>query len=103
MDRASFSRIGTSLAGIALCATLVVARPPTVAAASPNGGCGEGFTWITIEDLLIWRPQFPPALAAFRDQNHNGALCYRILPSTISPNSPEFGHLVPIDDRAPAR
>ena len=84
-----------------LSALLIVALAAPVSAASPDGGCGRKFTWITIPDLLAMRPNLPPALAAGIDGNGNGALCYFPLPSTISPNSPEFDHLNLVDDRSP--
>jgi hypothetical protein len=83
-------------------ALLLVALAAPVFGASPGGGCGRKFTWITIPDLLASRPNLPPALAASIDGNGNGALCYFPLPLTISPNSPEFGHLNLVDDRGPA-
>ena len=85
-----------------LAALLVVALAAPVSGESPDGGCGRKFTWITITDLLALRPNLPPALAAGIDGNGNGALCYFPLPLTISPNSPEFGHLNLVDDRGPA-
>ena len=84
-------------------ATLVATLAAPVQAASPDGGCGNGLTRITIPDLLSWRPLFPPAYAAAVDANGNAALCYLALPSNMSPNSPEFGHLIVVDDRGPAR
>ena len=86
----------------ALAAVLAVALAAPVSGASPDGGCGRQFTWITIPDLLALRPNLPPALAASIDANGNGALCYLPLPLSISPNSPEFGHLNLVDDRGPA-
>jgi hypothetical protein len=86
-----------------LSALLVMALGAPALAASPNGGCGEGFTWITIPDLLELRPQLPPAIADSVDLNGNGALCYMATPSNMSPNSPNFGHLNLVDDRGPAR
>jgi hypothetical protein len=90
------------LVGIFVSALLLVALAVPVSGASPDGGCGQKFTWITIADLLVLRPNLPPALAAGYDRNGNGALCYFPLPSTISPNSPEFDHLTFVDDRSPA-
>jgi hypothetical protein len=84
-----------------LSALLIVALSAPVSGASPDGGCGRKFAWITIPDLLALRPNLPPALAASMDANGNGALCYFPLPLTISPNSPEFGHLNLVDDRGP--
>ena len=98
--RHSTSRVG--LAGTALM-TLTVAVAGPAAAASPNGGCGAGLTRISIPDLLAWRPLFPPAYAAAVDQNGNEALCYQPLPLAMSPSSPEFGKLIVVDDRGPAR
>jgi len=83
-------------------ALLIVALAAPVSGASPDGGCGRKFTWITIPDLFALRPNLPPALAATIDGNGNEALCYFALPLTISPNSPEFGHLNLVDDRGPA-
>ena len=83
-------------------ALLIVALAAPVSGASPDGGCGRKFTWITIPELLALRPNLPPALAAGIDGNGNGALCYFPLPLTISANSPEFGHLNLVDDRSPA-
>jgi hypothetical protein len=90
------------LVASSLSALLFVALATPAAGASPDGGCGQKFTWITIPDLLAMRPNLPPALAASYDRNGNGALCYLPLPSTISPNSPEFDHLNFVDDRGPA-
>ena len=98
--RQSTSRVG--LAGtVLMMLTLAVAAP--AGAASPDGGCGAGLTRIAIPDLLAWRPLFPPAYAAAVDQNGNEALCYQPLPVTMSPSSPEFGHLIVVDDPGPAR
>ena len=71
-------------------------------AASPNGGCGEAFTWATIEEIRELRPLMPPGVAESVDANGNGALCYQAL---VIPNypSPNHGHLNLVDDRAPAR
>jgi hypothetical protein len=98
--RRSLSR--ASLVGSSVMA-LALAFAGPASAGSPNGGCGDGLTRITIPDLLAWRPLFPPAYAAAVDQNRNDALCYLTLPSTISPSSPEFGKLIVVDDRGPAR
>jgi hypothetical protein len=86
-----------------LSAVLVMAAATPTAATSPGGGCGTGLTRISIPDLLAWRPMFPPAYAAAVDQNQNAALCYQPLPGNMSPSSPEFGHLIVVDDRGPAR
>ena len=85
-----------------IAALLLVALATPVSGGSPDGGCGRKFTWISIPDLLALRPNLPPALAGDIDGNGNGALCYFPLPMTISPNSPEFGHLNLVDDRGPA-
>ena len=47
-----------------LSALLIVTLAAPVSGASPDGGCGRKFTWITIPDLLALRPNLPPALAA---------------------------------------
>ena len=82
---------------------LVLGLAAPASAAAPGGGCGAGLTRIAIPDLLEWRPLFPPAYAAAVDVNGNDALCYLQLPSTMSTSSPEFGHLIVVDDRGPAR
>jgi hypothetical protein len=90
-----------SLVASSISALLIVAFAAPVSGASPDGGCGRKFVWIMIPDLLALRPNLPPALAGSIDGNGNGALCYFPLPLTISPNSPEFGHLNLVDDRGP--
>jgi hypothetical protein len=69
---------------------------------SPNGGCGNAFTWATIAEIRALRPAMPPGIAESVDLNGNGALCYQDL---VTPNypSPNYGHLNLVDDRAPAR
>jgi hypothetical protein len=88
---------------IMLSASLAPAFAAPIAATSPDGGCGKGLTWITIPDLLAWRPLFPPPYAAAIDSNANAALCYLSLPAEMSSSSPEFGHLIVVDDRGPSR
>jgi hypothetical protein len=76
--------------------------PGASLAASPNGGCGQGFTWATIEEIRELRPNMPAGLAESVDANGNGALCYRDLGVPNYP-SPNYGHLNLVDDRGPER
>jgi hypothetical protein len=71
-------------------------------AASPNGGCGNAFTWATVEEIRELRPNMPPGVAESVDLNGNGALCYQQLAIPNYP-SPNYGHLNLVDDRGPAR
>jgi hypothetical protein len=73
-----------------------------VFAASPNGGCGNAFTWATIDEIRALRPAMPPGVAESIDQNGNGALCYQELTIPNYP-SPKYGHLNLVDDRGPDR
>ena len=91
----------TAIVGSVSAAFIVVAGAPGLAA-SPNGGCGNAFTWATIEEIRELRPAMPPGVAESVDLNGNGALCYQEL---IIPNypSPNYGHLNLVDDRGPER
>ena len=71
-------------------------------AASPDGGCGEAFTWATITEIRALRPSMPAGVAEGIDQNGNGALCYQEL-ALPNYSSPHHGQLNLVDDRAPAR
>jgi hypothetical protein len=81
-------------------AALVVPSPGF--ADSPNGGCGNAFTWATIAEIRALRPAMPPGIAESIDLNGNGALCYQD-PGTPNYPSPNYGHLNLVDDRGPAR
>jgi len=91
----------TALVGSTCAAFLVIAAAPSVAA-SPNGGCGNAFTWATIEQIRELRPAMPPGVAESADLNGNGALCYEELAIPNYP-SPNYGHLNLVDDRGPER
>jgi hypothetical protein len=92
--------IGAMITAAAALAAL--ATPAAVPAASPNGGCGNAFTWATIDEIHALRPAMPPGVAESVDQNGNGALCYQ---EHLTPNypSPNYGHLNLVDDRGPSR
>jgi hypothetical protein len=84
-------------------AALLLAALGAPALAVPAGGeCGKGLARATITDLRAERPGIPLSLLQSTDKNGNGAVCYRALPSSVSPNSPESGHLIFADDRVPA-
>jgi hypothetical protein len=86
----------------AMMAAMMVASSMPAFAKPAGGDCGKGFRWITTEQLFQERPLIPPPLVQSTDRNGNGAVCIRPLPSTISPNSPESGHLILVDDQVPA-
>jgi hypothetical protein len=81
---------------------LVVATPASSLAASPDGGCGNAFTWATIQQVRELRPAIPPGVVESVDANGNGAVCYQELNIPNYP-SPNHGHLNLVDDRAPER
>lgn len=89
------------VASIAAAAFVLGSGAPGLAA-SPNGGCGNAFTWATIEEIRELRPNMPPGVAESVDLNGNGALCYQELAIPNYP-SPNYGHLNLVDDRGPAR
>ena len=91
----------TMVVGSVTAVLAAVAGAP-VLAASPNGGCGNAFTWATIDQIRELRPAMPPGVAEAVDVNGNGALCYQELTIPNYP-SPNYGHLNLVDDRGPDR
>ena len=79
---------------------LLGARPAVSLARSPDAGCGSGFERKSVQTLLD--EGVPLRYLLQQDANGNGFLCSRPLPDTMSPLSPEFGHLEIVDDRGPA-